>query len=128
MNRVEAEKQLNLTWLDSNTVAIPYVNLAKVLDQLMNVRPSQLDVNGERIGGGNMSKMTRVEIEARITQHKATPHQERLWCECGGEMIFNGAVKPMYPPLYCHSCESCKKTVDIRDQKYPSIVWTFEDE
>lgn len=64
---------------------------------------------------------------SRTTRHKATPQQERLWCDCGGEMIFDGSIKPMYPPLYCHKCELCNKSEDIRNKQYPRIIWTIED-
>ena len=42
----------------------------------------------------------------------------RLYCECGGQYIFNGQSDSSYPPQYVHVCDVCSATMTLRDQ-YP---------
>lgn len=40
---------------------------------------------------------------------------------CFGEMIFNGAIWPMSPPGYHHTCDKCGFTAALSGRKYPGI-------
>ncbi len=54
------------------------------------------------------------EVPVRVFQRK-------LICECGGEMEWTGATKPMHPPLYIHKCtnENCRKEEYVKAGRYP---------
>lgn len=58
-----------------------------------------------------MIKTTRVEVKQ---------YQIKAYCACGGEMIFGGLGKALYPMLYVHTCNACQVSEDL-DQRYPHL-------
>ena len=42
----------------------------------------------------------------------------KVYCDCGGELKFNGHANMTYPPQYVHACGDCGLTTVYQDQ-YP---------
>lgn len=42
----------------------------------------------------------------------------KVYCDCGGEIKFNGNADMSFPPQYVHACEDCGATTTYPDQ-YP---------
>lgn len=51
-------------------------------------------------------------------------YTEHMYCECGGEFKYNGSgfSVAIYPTMYYHTCNKCKKMVDLNDV-YPRLVY-----
>lgn len=60
---------------------------------------------------------------ASVKQQELDVVEERLFCECGGEMKFNGMELLSSPPQYDHYCEKCNATERTRGVHYPRIAY-----
>lgn len=58
-----------------------------------------------------MIKTTRVEVKEYLI---------KAYCACGGEMIFGGISKTLYPAIYGHICKACNAIEDL-DRRYPYL-------
>ena len=58
------------------------------------------------------------EVRSPVTVERAV-----LVCECGQEMVWNGAIKPSNPPWYVNECP-CGVTDDRSRIAYPAVIVT----
>lgn len=61
-----------------------------------------------------------------IKRTEVKTYLEKLYCECGGQMLPYGYVLTTHPPQYPHKCEQCGKTT-IESQPFPRITYDEGD-
>jgi len=64
--------------------------------------------------------------EVKTTRQAMVPVEVRWTCPepgCGGEMVFNGTVYPTMEPSYGHTCNKCRKILDLMGARYPRISY-----
>lgn len=51
-------------------------------------------------------------------------YQENAYCDCGGELIFNGSGMHVWPSksTYAHNCRDCDDSQELKGV-YPQIVY-----
>lgn len=44
----------------------------------------------------------------------------KLYCDCGGEMVWNNISLTTNPPMYPHFCTDCEQQTTLTDEVYPT--------
>jgi len=60
-----------------------------------------------------MTTIKRIEVKT---------YRERLYCECGGEMLPTGMIYSTMPPQYPHQCQVCGAQA-IAPDSFPRVVY-----